>query len=149
LLSPLQSATWAKWAPAILAYADDGDSATRDDGKEIVRRLYEAAPQAFFKALCRSIHCDASRGERPRVVRKIEKCWDRRIQVAMMAQASSGDLPFGVVGYLLAEMLPHGDAVAVDQAFVLFESFGRPPGVGDVARLARSSLAKVVAGFPT
>jgi hypothetical protein len=145
---------WANWAPIIIGYPGSmGARGQEERHLDLIASAYRQAPEPILQTLLALIDKENNSDFGYLVVlRKVSRCWDDHLRVALLAKAQDGTLKPSCLGDLLAELIEHGCAEAAAYAASLVSG---PLPMEEVARArAREAAVALVtcaddAGWPT
>jgi predicted NACHT family NTPase len=113
-LNTLSPEICRKWTPVILA--DPCDNQYKNSFMEILKRSYLNAPQVFINTLITLIDKDNHEHEYLFGINRLDKCWDKRLKLALLEKAKDPSLKPQCVGQLLEELLKQELTEARDYA---------------------------------
>jgi len=110
LASTIPIDVWKRWAPVILAYPVSDLSESNDEEEaqhKLIKMAYQYAPDEIVEALTTMIDYENSEGGYIHVTRKIENCWDERLEEALLSKLDDKELKPGSLFCLLSLLLDH------------------------------------------
>ena len=101
----LSSNIWRKWGPIVLAYSTFGTSGEKDPQQKLIGKAYEHAPDEIICTLMILIDKENKEHNFIAIIRKIDHCWDKRLEDALIAKAKEKKLKPECMGDLLENSL--------------------------------------------
>ena len=105
-LNKLPTDVWKKWASIIIAYPESSGIAGEDETYlKIIKQTYQNAPQEVIDTLLILINKENEKHDSLFILRKIEDCFDKRLQNALLNKAKDDSLKSGSFLDLLSYLL--------------------------------------------
>jgi predicted NACHT family NTPase len=127
-ISSLPNDIWKKWAPIILTYPTS-NSDSNDKNVEIHNKLiklsYQYALDEIIQTLMVMIDKENKDYDHVYITRKVEGCWDSRLEKALLRKVKDENLKPECMGDLLENLLNHG----VKEAKAFAESLVSLPSI--------------------
>jgi len=139
-LENLSLEIWKKWTPVIIAAP--GSNQHEDPYLEIVKRAYLNASQESINTLITLIDKENQDHDYLSVINRFDKCWDKRLKLALLEKAKDPTLKPEFAGRLLEELLKQGLTEARDFAKSLI-SFSLPLAENERQRILIASRVLV------
>jgi predicted NACHT family NTPase len=102
----LSSEVWKRWASIIIAPPIKYH--LEESYLELVKRAYLNAPEEFINTVIKLIDRHSQENQSLSLIYRLEKCWDERLQLAILEKAKDPTLKAECVGELLEELLKQG-----------------------------------------
>lgn len=142
-LSRFSAATWAKWAPIIVAFPEPIGTGNAKPMERLVARAYTEAPKRTTETLLTLIDKENEESKSLHILHKFKRCWDRRLCSALQQKAEQTDeLRPEAVGDLLDHGLRHGCSDMREYAILLVESTAGSKRARALAREAAAAMLK-------
>lgn len=113
-LKSLSPEVWKRWAPIIIATPSDNQH--EDSYTEIVKCAYLNAFQESINTITILIDKENKEHDYISVIGRLDKCWDRRLESALLEKAKDSTLKPKCFGQLLEKLLEREFAEAIDFA---------------------------------
>lgn len=106
-IEDLPSATWKKWASAILAGPWSGGADDSEIIEALVKKAYDHAPEEIIHAL--DVMIDKEDGDHGHIftMGRVKDCWNERLAKAVLDKSKNDRLKPSSVGDLFGELVGH------------------------------------------